>query len=377
MDSAAFATPNSVEGTLDATADRQNEGALEGFHAWKEQLESRTGFSFGIDDQVQFLDTNSERSPADALGNVLRFYGAWTAIGQGTPTSGALIFKVENRSAIGDHISPQALGPSLGYAGLLSTTYSDAGWVLTNLYWRQRLLEGRMSFVIGQVDVTDYVDVNSLASPWTAFANLAFEIPTIPAPGQGLGAAIQWRLNEQWAVLGGIANANGNPAEPIDSARSLFESGETFKHLALGWSPDWDNRYDRAVQLTVWQVDDRVEAGVEGGQGVALVTSARAGKWRPFFRAGYSDGGGPALDRSVSVGTGYDAREGKDLAGLALNWGRAPDSSRNQYTLEAFYRYDPLDFLQVTPSVQYIVNPADALETDDILVFGFRARLVF
>jgi hypothetical protein len=33
MDSAAFATPNSVEGTLEATADRQREGALEGFHA--------------------------------------------------------------------------------------------------------------------------------------------------------------------------------------------------------------------------------------------------------------------------------------------------------------------------------------------------------
>jgi len=77
--------------------------------------------------------------------------------------------------------------------------------------------------------------------------NLAFEIPTIPAPDQGLGAALQWRMNEQWTLLGGIANANGNAAEPIDSAQELFESGETF--------------YDRAVQLTVWQVDDRAEAG--------------------------------------------------------------------------------------------------------------------
>ena len=248
---------------------------------------------------------------------------------------------------------------------------------MTNLYWRQRLLDGRLNLVIGQVDVTDYVDVNGLASPWNAFANLAFEIPTIPAPGQGLGAALQWRLKEQWAVPAGIANANGNPAVPIDCARSLFESRETLKHPALGWSPDWDNRYDRAVQLTIWQVDDRVEAGVEGGQGVALVTSVRDGKWRPFFGAGYSDGGGPALHRSASVGTGYDAREGKDLAGLALNWGRAPDSPRNQHTLEAFYRYDPLTFLQVTPSVQTIVTPANALETDDILVLSIRASCFF
>lgn len=372
-----FATPNSVEGTLEATADRQSEGALEGFHAWKDQLESRTGFSFGLDDQVQFLDTNSDQSPSDALGNVFRFYGAWTATGQGTPNNGALVFKVENRSAIGDRISPQALGPSLGYAGLLSSTYSNAGWVLTNLYWRQRLLDGRMSFVLGQVDVTDYVDVNSLASPWNAFGNLAFEIPTIPAPDQGLGAAIQWRMNEQWAVLGGIANANGDPSDPIDSAQKLFDSGETFKHLAIGWSPDWEDRYDQAVQLTVWQVDDREEAGVEGGQGVALAASFRAGNWRPFFRAGYSDGGGPLLDRSVGFGTGYDTRYGKDLLGLGLNWGRAPGSTRDQYTMEVFYRYDPTDFFQITPSIQYVANPANDPATDNLLVFGLRGRVVF
>ena len=377
MDGHGFATPNSVEGTLEATAERQSEGVLESYLTWKEQLESRTGFSFGFDDQVQLLGTNSDRSPSDAAGNVFRFYGTWTASGQGTSNNGALVFKVENRSALGDRISPQALGPSLGYAGLLSTTYSNAGWVLTNLYWRQRLLDGRMSFVIGQVDVTDYVDVNSLASPWNAFGNLAFEKPTIPAPGQGLGTAIQWRVNEHWAVLGGIANANGDAADPIGSAQELFETGETFKHFGVGWSPDWSDRYDQAVQLTFWQVDDRAEVGVEGGQGVALAASIRAGNWRPFFRTGYSDGGGPSLDRAVSVGTGYDARGGKDLAGVGVNWGRAPGSTRNQYTMEVFYRYDPTDFFQITPSIQYVANPANDPATDNLLVFGLRGRVVF
>lgn len=377
LDANGFSGPDSVEGTLEATADRQSEGALERYQAWKEGLSDRTGFSFGFDDQVQFLNTNSDRSPSNGLGNVLRFYGTWTMVNRGTPNDGGLVFKVENRSAMGDHISPQALGPSLGYAGLLSTTFSDAGWILSNLYWQQRLLDGRLAFVIGQVDVTDYVDVNNLASPWTSFGNLAFETPTIPAPGQGLGAAVQWRFDEHWAVLGGIANANGDAAEPVDSAQALFESGETFKHLAIGWSPDWADRYDQAIQLTVWQVDDRVEAGVEGGQGVALAASFRSGNWRPFFRAGYSDGGGAPLDRSVSLGTGYDVRDGQDLAGLALNWGRAPGSSLNQYTIELFYRYDPTDFIQITPSIQFVANPAYDPATDDMLVLGLRARLVF
>ncbi len=338
-----FVTPDSVAGTLAATADRQSEGALESFQAWKKELEGRTGLSFGFDDQIQYLGTNSDKSPSDAASNVFRFYGTWTAVGNGAPNDGALVFKVENRLAIGSYISTQALGPSLGYAGLFSTTFSDAGWVLTNFYWRQRLLNNRMSFVIGQVDVTDYVDVNNLSSPWTGFTNQAFEqLPTFPAPSQGLGAALQWRLNDRWAVLAGFADANADAADPVGSAQDFFQSGETFKHFAIGWSPNWDDRFDQAVQLTLWQVDDRETAGVEGGQGVAFAASTRVDQWRPFLRAGYADGGGTFLERAISVGTGYDARGGQDLAGIGLNWGRAPENSGDQYTVEAFYRYEAL-----------------------------------
>jgi len=197
-------------------------------------------------------------------------------VARNTPDDGALVFKVEDRSAIGGHVSTQALGPLLGYAGTFSSTFSDAGVVLANFYWRQRFAGGQGSFVIGQVDPFDYINVNSLASPWTAFTNLAFEQqPTLAAPSQGLGAASQWRFDDHWAVLGGFANANGDPSDPLDSAKDLFDKGETFKHLAVGWSPNWDDRYDDAVQLKIWQVDERKEAGVEDGQGLSFAASAR------------------------------------------------------------------------------------------------------
>lgn len=95
------------------------------------------------------------------------------------------------------------------------------------------------------------------------------------------------------------------------------------------------------------------------------------------MRAGYADGAGAVLDRAISVGSGYDARGGNDLVGLAVNWGRAPGNPRDQYTLELFYRYDVTDFLQFTPSFQYVANPANDPETDDILVFGVRLRAHF
>ena len=50
----------------------------------------------------------------------------------------------------------------------------------------QHLLDNRLAFVGGIVDVTDYLDVYGLVNPWTDFNNYAFTTnPTIPAPDQG------------------------------------------------------------------------------------------------------------------------------------------------------------------------------------------------
>ena len=373
-----FASHRSVEGELAETAKRQSEGALARFHRRKKELEDRTGLTYGFDSQAQYLATDSDKSPSDAASNVTRFYGVWTATGRSTPDDGALVFKVEYRTALGDRISTQALGPSLGYAGVFSSTYSDAGAILTNLYWRQHFAGGRGGLVVGQVDPYDYVNVNSLSSPWTAFTNLAFEQqPTLPAPPQGLGAGARWRLDDNWQVLAGFADANADPSEPWQSARDFFDEFETFKHVAIGWAPDWADRYDQTLQLTIWQVDERTEAGVEDGYGAAFTASGRRDPWRPVLRFGYANDAGAVLVRAVSIGTGYDARGGKDLAGLGVSWGRAPDNYRDQYTVEAFYRYDMTDFLELTPEIQYVVNPANDPATDDILVLGFRLRAFF
>jgi len=373
-----FLSTRSVEGELAETAERQSKGPMASFRERKERLETRTGLSYGFDNQTQYLGTDSDRSPSDAASNVARFYGTWTATGRGTPDDGALVFKVEYRSALAGKISTQALGPSLGYAGVFSSTYSDAGLVLTNLYWRKHFAAGRGGYVIGQVDSYDYVNVNSLASPWTAFTNLAFQQqPTFAGPAQGLGAAVRWRLNDNWQVLGGFADANGDPSEPLNAAQDFFGDYETFKHIAIGWNPNWHDRYDRSLQLTFWQVDAREEAGVEGGHGLAFAASSRRGNWSPFLRAGYAKDAGRPLDRTISVGTGYKARGGNDLAGLGVSWGRALDSSRDQYTLEGFYRLELTDFLQLTPQIQYVVDPANDPATDDILVLGARLRVFF
>ena len=135
--------------------------------------------------------------------------------------------------------------------------------------------------------------------------------------------------------------------------------------------------------MTAWQVDDRKEANIEGGWGVAFSFSrVMSEQWLPFVRAGYSDGGGALVDRTVSAGLGYRINDRNDYVGLGANWGRpatesAADNSRDQYTFEAYYRLQVLPQLQIVPSVQLILDPADNPSIDSLWVPGLRVRAVF
>lgn len=50
---------------------------------------------------------------------------------------------------------------------------------------------------------------------------------------------------------------------------------------------------------------------------------------------------------------------------------------REEAGVDGGHGYDVTDFLQFTPAIQYVANPANDSETDDILVFGARLRTFF
>ena len=81
---------------------------------------------------------------------------------------------LENRHRLRADVVPAALAGKIGYAGLTAVPFSDAGSIFTNLYWHQSFLDNRLAYVVGIVDVTDYVGVYVLVNPWTDFVNLAF-----------------------------------------------------------------------------------------------------------------------------------------------------------------------------------------------------------
>jgi porin len=357
---------------------------LQPYYDFKARIKKEHSLAFGADYNALYQGANQSLGEDRAAGGVVRLYGNWTLIGQGTPDTGSLVFKVENRHRLGTDIAPQELAGEIGYAGLTAITFSDAGLLLTNLYWHQTIKQGRAAFIAGIVDVTDYVDVYALINPWTDFINLAFNTdPTIPAPDQGLGAAVRMDFLNNYYLVAGLADANGDPGNPGDSFDSFFNDHEYFKHVELGWFSSWQNRSTDNIHLTAWQVDEREMVQVDDGWGLAFSFSQKIGqRWLPFIRAGYSDGGGAPLDRSVSAGLGYFRQERSDVLGIGINWGRPAEEIYgagldDQYTTEVFYRLQAFPHLTITPDLQLLVNPVLNPEEDRIWVAGLRMRLSF
>jgi porin len=291
---------------------------------------------------------------------------------------------VDDRHRLGTEVAPAALAGQIRYAGLTAVPFSDAGTILTNLYWHQSFLDNRLAYIVGIVDVTDYVGVYGLVNPWTDFINLAFSTdPTTPAPDQGFGAAVRWNPVEHYYLLAGLADANGNPRDPVDSVDGFFNNGEYFKHIEVGWFGSWESRFDDNIHLTYWHADERTEAGVPDGWGAQFSFSRKLQeRWLPFLRIGYAAGAGSPLDRSVSTGFAYSPSSDGSVFGLGINWGRPNRdifgaSTDNQYTLEVYYRFQLFEHLAITPDLQLVQQPAQNPEQDFIWIAGLRARLTF
>lgn len=388
VEQASFGGPTSVGGQLQKDAEVTNatiekDDPLKPYYAFKSKLE-KSGFRYGADYNLLYQHANASLGEKNAAGGVLRFYGTWRLPDNNEKTTGKLVYKVEHRHRLVTDTVPQDLGVEIGYAGLTAVPFSDIGWALTNFFWEQPLLDNRLSFVVGVVDTTDYVATYNMLNPWTDFSNLAFSTdPAIPAPNQGLGAALRVLATDNIYMVMGVADTNGDPTKLGDSFDSFFNTAEVFTHFEVGWVASQAQQFSKNIHLTAWHADAREQAALPSGWGLAFSYNwLFDDKWEPFLRVGYSDEGGALWENSVSVGVGYHVNEENDALALGFNWSRPSETLfgtglDNQYTAEFFYRFQISSVMSLTPDVQLLVNPALNPQQDHIWILGVRARLTF
>jgi porin len=383
-----FGGPNAVGNVIEDDARSKpatiTKRVTQGWFDWKKKVQEDHGFSIGIDYTAVGL-SSSEKGGSDednAGSGMVRIFGSWDLVGRGTKNTGALVYKLEHRHSYTD-VSVKDFGFDQGYVGLIEPPFSDQGTRWTNLYWRQRLNEGRATIVAGMLDVTDFVDVYALSSPWTGFMNFAFStgsasmfVPNDAAFGLAGGAM----LNNNMFLIGSLANAYTDSTDPFDTVGDFFSENEYFSSIELGWTRSQGRIYQDNMHVTLWHVDESLPAETPGGWGVAFnySRSLNDDKLMPFVRGGYADEGGTLLQKSLSVGLGYNVNG--DQLGVAANWGQPNEDSfgpglDNQAVFEAYYRWQLTEQIAITPDIQYLIDPALNPEHDSLWVFGLRARL--
>lgn len=377
-----FGGPNSVGETLLSSGDgittpqyRSDiiENTFIDWFSFKKKLQKKYNLSVGFDYQTLLQRQSSDTGEKQATGGVFRAYASWTLLGENTKNTGTLVAKVENRHRLSGSVAPQNLGLNAGAVSITGSLFGDYNdkWGLTNLYWQQKLEQGRTGIAVGQVDVTDWLDPYGLMNPLTAFQNLSFSTnPTIAAPNQGIGIVAGRYITNNIYLLGSVIDANADATKPN---LKVFQTGETFKHIEIGYTSGIDRAYLDNIHLAYWQVDKRDAAGIPEDQGIAFSVSwLFENKWLPFLRAGWSEGKASLVRTSISAGLGY-LRQNRDLAAIGINWSK-PENLDDQLTMEAFYRFQLDKNFALTTDLQHIIHPAQSTE-DSLTVVGIRARL--
>jgi len=391
-----FSGPDSVENTISENT-RQKQ-------SWRESL-AADGFTFGADYFALGVTSpdGKKGNSVDASSGVARLYGSWNLLGKDTNNSGSLVWKVEHRHSYSDTAPKEFawLGADqIGYAGMIAPAYSDQGFRVTDLNWKQKFNDGKGSLIVGWQDVTNYVDTYALASPWSGFTNLAFSTGAgvMGLPDDGiLALSVGHMIGENFYVVGGVADAKGKSDDIFEGFDTLFNDTTLFTTLEFGWTASQEQIYTDNFHVTLWHMDegsrhslsstvlsDGTVIGGESGQGVNFSWSQFiTPQIMPFVRGGFSEGDVALYDKSLSVGLGYfGLGSPKNNLGVAINWSETNSDTlqtylgaeKNQSAFELYYNMQLTDYLQITPDIQYINNPAFSNESSAWVV-GIRARV--
>ena len=376
--------------------DLLDQNLLEKWGVWKADIAKKTGFNIGADyTAVGFAATSSPGDDTSASG-IARLYGSWELLNRGAKNTGSFVYKIESRNKYTD-VPPQAFGFEVGYAGTPEPVFNDDNFRTTELNLKQYFLEDRAVARLGFVDIKAYFDVYALASPWTGFGNLAFSTSSNTQavfPDGAFGAMVGGHLTDKIYAIAGIADASADPTDVFEGFDTFFNDFDTFKSFEIGVTGGGKRLFVDNAHIAFWHLDDSKETGAQGGHGVNVSMSTLVkGKWLPFLRGGWAHEGGGVYEASVSAGFGYMNQPGGNLLGVGLNWGRPnsdtfPIDLDDQWTGEIFYRVQLLENVQITPSVQFLKDPAlyetiKALQgepdkdKDLIVLFGLRARVQF
>ena len=297
-------------------------------------------------------------------------------------------------------------GVSVGSAfGVSADAIGNRTMDIKQLFYEGLIFDDKLTLMIGKIDFTGVFDCSAYADcECTQFLNGAFvDNPTIPFPEYSLGAVLTYALTDSWYVMGGIADAEADGRET--GFNTTFDGDDYFLYIfETGVTPQLDSekgplqgayrvgfwadprpkahsdttntyRNDVGFYLSFDQMLAKENSDPEDSQGLGT-----------FFRYGYADGKRNDLTNFWSLGFQYQGLlEGRDddVLGVGFAQGFFSDKASLTYTddyenaLELYYSAALTPWLNISPSIQYIINPGGDETAGDAVVLGVRLQMRF
>jgi len=313
--------------------------------------------------------------------------GTWEAINSGAPNQGALTLHLESRWDWGT-TGPMALGP--GSLGMLQNTGNTFDkyvpvTIIRDLYWQTGGPKSKWALRLGKLTIDGILGTTRHFTPNTSCLSFACTGAfSIALPDSAFGAVGVWHFNDRVKLLGSIHDANGSRFDWGD-----ITAGDFFTALDLGvklWPKTKNAGFSK---VTVWHTDGTSDGkpingstGVKGW-GYFLLHEQELtadGNAVAIFKWGHAFDGSAFYDKQANVGfVLYDPHWfgtlSNDATGVSFNWiDPSAADSRNESSVEVWYKFPLFPGLDTTFNYQAIINPA--LDHDNDFASAFSLRFV-
>ena len=360
----------------------------EAFKPWydlKADLYEKHGLRFGVSFTTLYKKASDNFGPEDNAASFdLDVSGTWTFLGHGTDSPTMLGFDFFWRDTLGTDIPPQRLFTQFGSLYSTAAPYGENDPAVGEL-WIQKKFNNVFGFRVGQIfpiTAYDFFPFKNFRTDFIDFHHVTNS--AIPLPGNGLGAFVMYRPQPNVMLRLGTHDANAD----VEKFGGDTYDGELFTIFEVGIDTGLVQRKPGGppqghVHISLWHQDDREDAGIDDGQGIAGSLVQRFGRFTPFVRYGYADGGdnGPTpIKHTANVGLVTDKIFGQtnDRVGVGLTWSDPSNSALdNQEEIDVFYRVQMTPRIALSPIFQYIIDPVRNPDEDEIYVMGIRTRFEF
>lgn len=341
------------------------------YAAWKDNLRENHGFSFLIEDRM----INQWGHGASIYDNEINLIARQEVL-RNAP--GSLSFNIWGQFAnsLGGTTASQ-FQTQLGVLSPLNGGNSGPG--TSNQILQMFALEyiapnDRWRVQVGKLALRTLVNLNRYANGDSEmfFSPMLGNNPVVPYTATlGLGAFGQWK-QDGW-YLSGLVRA---PDVELGLSTQSWNAGNRAYVIEAGLTPTIPGLGDGVYRLT-WSLDE-ANAVTPRMETWSLSTDQDIGNHiGAFFRYAQADTTFRDFRKRAALGFQVKKPLGftHDRLGVGAWWGDPTDTSLNEEVgIEFFYKAQISPFMELTPDIQVVLNPANTTESTRV-VFGLRLRI--